>query len=177
MRAAITCANANPGLDTISFNIPGAGVHTITPLSPLPAITDPVTIDGYTQPGASVNTGAFGATDNAVLQIELSGASLKTSGRQGNKKFGLVIFKKKGGGARSKGFSSKPVVGGGVVVKNPTGNAAGNITISGNFIGTGSDWNDSGRQHGCRHSIQRVGWQHDWRHGGGGAKCHFRHPG
>ncbi len=39
-------------LDTIAFNIPGAGVHTITPLTGLPQITDPVIIDGYTQPGS-----------------------------------------------------------------------------------------------------------------------------
>ena len=37
----------------------------------LPTITDPVTINGYTQTGASPNTLATG--DNAVLKIELSG--------------------------------------------------------------------------------------------------------
>ena len=36
---------------TIDFAIPGAGVQTIAPVSPLPAITDPVLIDGTTQPG------------------------------------------------------------------------------------------------------------------------------
>jgi parallel beta-helix repeat protein len=51
LRAAILSANSNAGLDTISFNIPAAGVHTISPTSPLPKITDPVTIDGTTQPG------------------------------------------------------------------------------------------------------------------------------
>ena len=39
--------------DTIAFNIPGSGVHTITPSSPLPTITDPVVINGYSQPGAT----------------------------------------------------------------------------------------------------------------------------
>jgi hypothetical protein len=53
-REAIDCANTTPGLDTIDFNIPGAGPHTIQPLSQLPTINDPVTIDGYTQPGASL---------------------------------------------------------------------------------------------------------------------------
>src|SRR5207244_1986270 len=33
LRLAIQCANANPGLDTITFNISGAGVQTIMPLS------------------------------------------------------------------------------------------------------------------------------------------------
>ena len=56
LREAITAANNNPGVDTIIFNIPDAGVQTITPTSPLPTITETVTIDGYTQPGASANT-------------------------------------------------------------------------------------------------------------------------
>ena len=34
--------------DTINFNIPGAGVKTISPTGALPIITDPVTINGYT---------------------------------------------------------------------------------------------------------------------------------
>jgi hypothetical protein len=51
LRQAILDANANPGADTIDFNIAGAGVDTIAPLSPLPTITDTVTIDGTSQPG------------------------------------------------------------------------------------------------------------------------------
>jgi hypothetical protein len=38
---------------------------------PLPAISQPVTIDGYTQPGASANTGAVGQALNGVLLIEI----------------------------------------------------------------------------------------------------------
>src|SRR5205807_1996407 len=72
------------GTDTINFNIPGAGVHTISPASALPTITDPVTIDGYTQPGASMNT--LANSDNAVLLIELNGASAGTSS------IGLLFF-------------------------------------------------------------------------------------
>ena len=53
LREAINAANANSGTDTIAFNISGAGPHTIQPTSALPTITDPVVIDGYTQPGAS----------------------------------------------------------------------------------------------------------------------------
>jgi titin len=51
LRQAILDANANPGMDTIAFDIPGAGPFTITPASALPTITDPVVIDGTTQPG------------------------------------------------------------------------------------------------------------------------------
>ena len=73
LREAITAANANPGEDTIIFNIPGAGVRTITPTSAYPALTDPVSIEGYTQPGASQNTLATG--NDAVLLIELNGTN------------------------------------------------------------------------------------------------------
>jgi trimeric autotransporter adhesin len=68
LREAIDAANANPGADAITFDIVGAGVHTLTPL---PDITEAVTIDGYTQPGASQNTVEIG--NNAVLLIELNG--------------------------------------------------------------------------------------------------------
>src|ERR1035438_8088681 len=50
LRQAITDANGSPGLDTITFNISGSGVHTISPSSALPSITDPVIIDGTSQP-------------------------------------------------------------------------------------------------------------------------------
>src|SRR6266436_9118043 len=73
LRQAILDANNNPGLDTIAFNIPGPGVRTISPTSALPTVTDPVIIDGYTQPGASPNTLASG--DNAVLKIVLDGTN------------------------------------------------------------------------------------------------------
>ena len=50
LRQAILDANANSGSDVISFNI-GSGLKTITPSSQLPTISDPVLIDGTTQPG------------------------------------------------------------------------------------------------------------------------------
>ena len=75
LRQAILDANANAGADTIDFNIPGPGPHTIQPLSALPNITDPVIIDGYTQPGASPNTNGPGLGLNTVLKIELDGSN------------------------------------------------------------------------------------------------------
>jgi hypothetical protein len=84
LREAINCANKltnidrnNDGTadpDTITFNIQGSGVQTISPKSQLPTITDHVVIDGYSQPGASANTQAAGS--NAVLRVELSGAQI-----------------------------------------------------------------------------------------------------
>jgi Calx-beta domain len=52
LRQAILDANANPGADLITFNI-GSGLKTISPTSTLPDISDPVVIDGTTQPGFS----------------------------------------------------------------------------------------------------------------------------
>ncbi len=46
---ANSTANLGPFPDRIEFDIPGAGVHTSTPLSFLPVVTEPVIIDGYTQ--------------------------------------------------------------------------------------------------------------------------------
>jgi hypothetical protein len=50
LRQAILDANANPGTDTISFQIlPDNGLQTIKPFSALPTITDPVVIDATSQ--------------------------------------------------------------------------------------------------------------------------------
>src|SRR6185369_14782505 len=73
LRDAINAANGsgNPSLvDEIHFAIPGPEAHTITIASPLPVLTQAVTIDGYTQTGALVNTDATGVGSNAVLKIE-----------------------------------------------------------------------------------------------------------
>ncbi len=73
LRDAINQANLNPGMDSIMFGIPGAGVQTIMPLSQLPQITDPagVLIDGFSQPG-SMNGGNPPST--CILMIEIDGS-------------------------------------------------------------------------------------------------------
>jgi parallel beta-helix repeat protein len=45
------CAAGSPGLDTIAFNIGGGGAQTIQLAASLPFISDPVNVDGTTQPG------------------------------------------------------------------------------------------------------------------------------
>ena len=130
LRAAIINANASGG-GTINFNIPASDpncnatthVCTITPvIRSLPDINAPVTIDGYTQPGASPNTLAEG--EDAVLLIELSGGA-SPSGYGG-----LVI-------------TAPNCTVRGLVINgfNPNGIAlfesvATNTHIEGNFIGT-----------------------------------------
>jgi hypothetical protein len=101
---ALYASPGNPGVDEIDFGISaasdtgggfnaGTGVATITPLSGLPAVTNAVLINGYTQAGASQNTllgpSALGSTDstlhpekygdNAVLKVELDGANAGTA--------------------------------------------------------------------------------------------------
>jgi hypothetical protein len=67
LRQAILDANARPGADVIRFNIPGGGVKTIRPASQMPEITDTVTVDGYSQPGASPNSRPTGGLDTVIL--------------------------------------------------------------------------------------------------------------
>ena len=78
LRDAITLANSNTGQDTIIFNIPGTGPHTIFPLSQLPQLLDTagVIIDGLSQAGAS--TGAS-PPSTAILMIEINGANAGAS--------------------------------------------------------------------------------------------------
>ena len=118
-RQALLDANTAAGADTISFAIPGAGVHTIAPASNLPSITSPVFIDGYTQPGSSANTNAMGAGINAVLQIELdltsSSGLFFFTGSDGSTVRGLVINRANGDQVLS---------------------WVSNLTVAGNFIGT-----------------------------------------
>jgi len=75
LRQAITDANANPGADTIHFDITGSGVHTIAIASSLPAITSPVTIDGYSQTGSAANTNGPALGTNAQIMIEIDGTN------------------------------------------------------------------------------------------------------
>lgn len=71
LRAAVLSANAN-GAGLIGFDIgSGCGPHVITLLTPLPAITGGVIINGSTQPGASLNELEHG--NNSVVCIVLDG--------------------------------------------------------------------------------------------------------
>ena len=77
LREAIQEANFVSGADTIAFNIPSNGPHTISPGSELPTITRPVTIDGYTQGDLTTGTTADDATENTLTQPGQTNAILK----------------------------------------------------------------------------------------------------
>ena len=123
LRAAIREANTNAGPNTIAFNIPGGGVQQIQLNNQLPALGDQsggTTIDGYTQPGASVNTDALAS--NANLQIQLRGGgedqyvAIKVTSSN-NVIRGLSIFR----------FRKAVWI---------FGSGASNNTLAGNFVGT-----------------------------------------
>lgn len=142
LREAITAANNNiasgnvpgecvagqaaPAADTIAFAIPGVGVQTVTLAGELPAITEPVRIDGYSQPGTSPNTSAVGEGDDATLLIEINAGG----------GFGFPVLRLTGGssGSTVKGLVINHFSSSAILVQNGSG---GNV-ISGNFIGTNS---------------------------------------
>ena len=128
LRQAIEDANATAGADTIEFNIPGAGVHTITPATNFDTIVEAVVIDGYTQPGASVNTDPVGT--NAVLLIEIDGSAVASgTGFNINSAApstvrGLVMNRWGGIAMQAAGGSVGAVITGNFVGTDPTGATA-----------------------------------------------------
>ena len=123
LRAAIVNANNTP-TPLIVFDIPDAGVHTIAPLSALPALTSSATIDGYTQPGSSPNTLSDG--DDAVLLIEIDGSNLPS---------GVNALELQGSGSTVRGLVINRV-GANVYGSGILAAGAGGHVIEGNFIGT-----------------------------------------
>src|SRR5882672_9137168 len=149
LREAIVAANANPGVDTIAFNIPVSdpgrnpttGVFTISVsslLGGLPPITDTVTIDGYTQgtistpadttDDATPNTHALVLGLNTRLLIELTDDAIGVAGN--GLDFAAGALNSHLRGLSIYGFAS----GGGI---NITG--ADGISIEGNFLGVKAD--------------------------------------
>jgi predicted outer membrane repeat protein len=133
LRQAILDANASPNLasgpDKIHFKISGAGIKTIAPNSTLPAVTDPVVIDGYTQPGASANTQISGT--DAVLLIQLTGSNVPgavalnlTTGSNGSLVRGLVINNGFGIGIWVNGSANATVLQGNYIGTDASGTTA-----------------------------------------------------
>ena len=124
LRAAIQEANATLGADTINFNITSAS-KVIAPSTPLPSITDKVTIDGYSQSGAAENTLAIG--NNAVLKVVLDGVNAPASAH------GLDFTSP---GSMVKGLVIQHFQFGVSVVGTVTDPHAEPVVVRGNFIGT-----------------------------------------
>ncbi|MCU0871890.1 MAG: FG-GAP-like repeat-containing protein [Pirellulaceae bacterium] len=111
LRQAILDSNTSAGVyDTIRFNL-GTSAKSIVPLSALPTVTDPVTIDGASQPGF---------VDRPV--VELNG-SMAGSGANG-----LTIT---AGNTIVRGLAINRFNGNGIAISRNGGNR-----IEGNFIGT-----------------------------------------
>jgi hypothetical protein len=109
---------SNRALSDAEIQAIASGSRTISPSSALPAITDPVIIDGYTQPGASANTLANG--NNAVLKVGLDGANAGSAN-------GLLIA---GDGSTVRGLAIGNFSGDGIHL------ASSDNVVAGNFIGT-----------------------------------------
>src|SRR5262249_17896011 len=75
-RPAITAANQNPGLNTITFNL-GPGTHVLAPGTDLPVITNPLLINGLSQPGSIV---LDGVNDNSGNGLDLNAGNCTVEG-------------------------------------------------------------------------------------------------
>ena len=110
LRQAMLDANDTGGTDTIAFDIPGTGPHTIQPMSELPFIFDPVIIDGTTEPD-------FAGTP--IIELDGSLAGSTTSG--------LSIFS---GNSTVSGLVINRFGENGILLES------GDNEINGNYIGT-----------------------------------------
>jgi hypothetical protein len=136
LRAAIQQANANANpaeVDKINFHISGTGVHTISPGSALPFTSEPVAINGYSQPGTSANTLTMGT--NAKLLIQIDGTNSGAGGVSGGINInasnsvvkGLIINRF----TSTSGIEIDPMGDASVPDETVT-----NVRVEGNFIGT-----------------------------------------
>lgn len=89
LRSAIMHVNLDPEANEILFDIPttdanhnaAADIFTIRPATALPAVTEALLIDGFTQPGATPAQEVAGdLPDPALLKIEISGDDAGTDG-------------------------------------------------------------------------------------------------
>ncbi len=126
-KAQVTGTLGVPGTpDVVHFAIPGSGVQTIAPATPLPTIASPLIIDGYSQPGTRRYDPADGR--DAVLLIQVNGYSLPPGAagldiRAGSSTVSGLVFH---------GFNGAPDAYSTAIALRQNG---GN-TIEGNFIGT-----------------------------------------
>jgi Ca2+-binding RTX toxin-like protein len=144
LRQAILDANANPGLDTINFNIGLGGPQTIRPTSDrLPDITGPVLINGESQPGfTDTNTPIIEIDGSNFLGSSFPGAAgYSTPPNPGWYYHGLRIVAG-GAGSTIQGLviNNFPNSGIKLGIAEPTANQTvdgpANVTVQRNYIGT-----------------------------------------
>ncbi len=149
LRAAIQQANFNVGVpDEINFNIGGGGPQTITPQSGLPAILDPVTINGASQPGflpaGPLLIELNGQTAGAVSGLRINTMNATVSALVINRFGGSGITIQGGGnnaitanfiGTDALGMAPMPNTGDGISIFDSVGNRIGGpSTGDGNLI-------------------------------------------
>jgi hypothetical protein len=119
LRQAIFDANLNPGLDLIAFHVHATGLLTIRPLSALPPITDPVSIDGFDPPGSP-------GTPRVELDGSLAGAGANglTLDASSSTIRGLVVNRFSGAGIRVENFSVENHIYGNFIGTDSTGKVA-----------------------------------------------------
>ncbi|MFC1475824.1 T9SS type A sorting domain-containing protein [Candidatus Zixiibacteriota bacterium] len=141
-RAAIEHTNAQSGLDTISFDIPGGGIPVIYPSTKFPDITEAVFIDGASQPGynhVELN-GRELPPDTSVSPVQRDAGLVLTAGNSAVQ--GLMINKFPGNGLTLRdgdsNFVSETIIGTDIDTTQNLGNAGHGVFIdqsSVNFIG------------------------------------------
>ena len=148
LRGAIQQANVAPGPNRIEFDIPGNGPHTIQINDQLPTLNDVsggTTIDGYTEPGAAVNTHPL--QSNAILKIIIAPTSIVTD------RAAIAIS------------SSDNVIRGLSIINAPrkinmVGLLAARNHVVGNFIGTDPTGTFSDSSGGVRLGVRMVDGAH-----------------
>jgi trimeric autotransporter adhesin len=168
LRSALNATNGTAAVDTIKFAIPGNGVHTITPTTPLPTITQPVTIKGYSQTDAAPATDTTPATLKIVIDALNVDAGLDVAG-DGVVIRGLNIQRALGEGVRVEGNDNVVAgnyIGTGVTGAATRGNDSEGVRVSGddNLVGgpdaadrnviTGSDFADVLVEDGTGNTVQ-----------------------
>ncbi len=148
LRQAILDTNGHPNIpranDEIRFTIPGDGPHVINVLSPLPAITDPVTILGPSRPAGAmpkvVLDGAALAGPVDGLQILASGSEVSGLGIRNFPGDGIEIRADNVGlfsnsiGVDEDGLLSRPNRGFGVLVQDGSNNTVTSNIVAGNGL-------------------------------------------
>ena len=145
LRLAILRANDGGPRDTIVFNIPGTGVHTIRPpASGLPGIGQPIIIDGTTQPGYSGTPliEIDGTTSGNVNGLALNGGNSIIRGLAINRFAQAGLFIPSAGntiegnfiGTDPTGTLARPNAGGGIVVRGANNTIGGTTAGARNLI-------------------------------------------